>query len=126
MYKHRSIESNSTDVWPYRYGSYLIYEANNQTKNFKVATFINLTSQDASAVWPQYMYEAILKTASGREDLQFSIKNQPFPIKSKMRERQEEANGIFVCFVAGIALALIPASIVSRIVNEKQMGMHHM
>jgi hypothetical protein len=44
IYKHRGIESNSSDIWPYRYGSYLIYEANNLTKNFKVATFINLTS----------------------------------------------------------------------------------
>jgi ATP-binding cassette, subfamily A (ABC1), member 3 len=28
--------------------------------------------------------------------------------------------------VAGISLALIPASIVTRIVNEKELGMHHM
>ena len=72
------------------------------------------------------MYEAILKTASGRPDLHFEITNQPVPIKKQLRERQEEANGIFVCFVAGIALALIPASIVTRIVNEKELGMHHM
>lgn len=29
---------------PYRYGSYLIYEANNLTKTFKVSNFVNTTS----------------------------------------------------------------------------------
>lgn len=32
------------DMEPYRYGSYFIYEANNLTKQFKVASFLNLTS----------------------------------------------------------------------------------
>ena len=31
-------------VYPYRYGSYLFYEANNSTKKFKVANYLNLTS----------------------------------------------------------------------------------
>jgi hypothetical protein len=31
-------------VFPYRYGSFFIYEANNLTKQFKVAIFLNLTS----------------------------------------------------------------------------------
>lgn len=36
---------------PYRYGSYFIYEANNLTKQFKVATLLNLTSQDVTALY---------------------------------------------------------------------------
>lgn len=46
---------------PYRYGSYLIYEANNNTKQFKIVSFVNITSQDAPALYPQFMYESILK-----------------------------------------------------------------
>ena len=34
----------SDGVFPYRYGSYLIYQADNYTKQFKIANFINLTS----------------------------------------------------------------------------------
>ena len=45
---------------PYRYGSYFIYEANNLTKQFRVASLVNLTSQDATALFPQFMYESIL------------------------------------------------------------------
>lgn len=37
---------------PFRYGSYYILEANNKSKSFKTATFINTTSQDASAYFP--------------------------------------------------------------------------
>lgn len=32
------------DMEPYRYGSYFIYEANNLTKQFKVASWLNITS----------------------------------------------------------------------------------
>jgi hypothetical protein len=39
-------------VYPYRYGAYLFYEANNRTKKFKVANYVNLTSQDAVGVFP--------------------------------------------------------------------------
>ena len=49
------------DTMPYRYGSYLIYEANNNTKQFKIVSFVNITSQDAPALYPQFMYESILK-----------------------------------------------------------------
>jgi hypothetical protein len=46
---------------PYRYGSYFIYEANKANMTFKVANLLNITSQDVSAFFPQFMYEAILK-----------------------------------------------------------------
>lgn len=32
---------------------------------FKVASFLNLTSKDSSAYFPQFMYESILKEATG-------------------------------------------------------------
>jgi len=73
------------------------------------------------------MYEAIIKTAIGDPRLNFKVTNQPFPLSKKnFQEKEEGAPGIFVCFVAGIGLALIPASIVSRIVNENEKGLHHM
>lgn len=50
---------------PYRYGSYLIYQANNVTKNFKVINYVNTTSQDSGIAYPQFMYEAALRAATG-------------------------------------------------------------
>ena len=43
---------NDQKVYPYRYGSYYVYEANNKTKTFRVAAFVNTTSQDSVAMFP--------------------------------------------------------------------------
>lgn len=40
------------ELMPYRYGSYFFYKANNQSKQFFVSSFVNLTSQDVSAMYP--------------------------------------------------------------------------
>jgi len=87
---------------------------------------MNLTSQDVMALYPQYLYEAILKTATGRDDLKFKVTTAQFPLVKKQRDREETASGIFVAFVVGVGMALIPASIVSRVVHEKERGLYHM
>ena len=111
------------EIFPYRYGSYYIYEANNITNQFKVATWINITSNEVANFYPQYIYDAIIKSASGLEDLIFKTTNIPFPKAIRSKGHRADANGIFLAFVAGISFALIPASIISRIVHEKEIGL---
>lgn len=50
---------------PYRFGSYQIYEANSDTDQYRINSFMNLTSPDVTAYFPQFMYESVLKTATG-------------------------------------------------------------
>jgi len=38
------LKRTANDEQPYRYGSYYVLESNNRTKQFRVATFLNLTS----------------------------------------------------------------------------------
>jgi hypothetical protein len=71
----RDYVENPKDVYPYRYGSYYVYEANNYTKQFKVATLTNLTSQDVAVMFPQFIYESIIKLATGKKDLKFKVVN---------------------------------------------------
>lgn len=120
MYKD-SVKAH--EVFPYRYGSYYIYEANNATNQFKVATFINITSNEVANFYPQYVYDAILKCATGNKDFIFKTTNVPFPKAIRSVGHQADANGIFLAFVAGISFSLIPASIISRIVHEKEIGL---
>ena len=40
------------DYWPYSYGSYQIYKADNLTKTFDFNSFVNVTSQDSTAFFP--------------------------------------------------------------------------
>jgi len=65
---------------PYRYGSYLIYQANNITKNYKVVNYVNTTSQDVAIAYPQFMYEAVLRSATGKDHFQFKLVTKPYPI----------------------------------------------
>lgn len=123
----RRAESGGNDtVFPYRYGSYFVYEANNQTKQFKLATFLNATSQDGVALFPQFMYESVLKVAGGNPSLNYTVTSVPWPKNSRQRATEEAASGIFVNFVVGVAFSLIPASIVSRLVSAKEKGLYHM
>jgi len=71
---------------PYRFGSYLIYQANNITKNFKVVNYVNTTSQDVAIAYPQFMYEALLRTATGVDHFQFKLITKPFPILQKYKD----------------------------------------
>ena len=76
LYHNRDLNMSNPDsknIFPYRIGSYYIYEANNKTKQFKTSIFMNTTSQDVMALYPQYIYEAFLKTATGHDDLKFKV-----------------------------------------------------
>jgi len=50
----------------------------------------------------------------------------PFPVTEKLRMRQASANGIFIVFVVSIGFALIPASVISFILNEREKNLKHM
>ena len=50
----------------------------------------------------------------------------PFPKSARNPGIPNDANGIFVAFCVGISYALIPASIISRIVQEKERGLQHL
>ncbi len=73
---------------------------------------MNLTSQDVSALVPQFAYEAILKQATGNPNLKFKISTSSYPVSQKLKNRASTANGMFISFVLAIGFALIPTSII--------------
>lgn len=62
---------------PYRYGSYQMYVAENSATNhtFQFANFLNLTSPMVAGYYPQFMYESVIKTATGKS---FSLSTVPY------------------------------------------------
>ena len=76
VYEHRL----DGDPYPYRYGSYQVFRANRIANLYQIGVFINVTSQDVSALYSQYMYTAILRAATNTPDLEFNIVSRPFPI----------------------------------------------
>ena len=72
------------------------------------------------------MYESILKQATGNPNFKFKVVNAPFPVTQKLKDRAATANGIFIVFVLSIGFALIPASIISFILHEREKNLKHM
>lgn len=72
------------------------------------------------------MYEAILKQATGNPNFRYSVKTVSFPVTQRLKDRAAGANGIFIVFVVSIGFALIPAAVISFILNEREKNLKHM
>ena len=72
------------------------------------------------------MYQSILKLATGNPDYEFDVSTKAFPVTYNLSKRSAQVNGVFIVFVISIGFALIPASIISFIVYEKEKNLKHM
>ena len=50
---------------PFRYGSYYFPKLNYTSNQYQIVTFANTTSQDSNVAFAQFMYQAVLRKASG-------------------------------------------------------------
>lgn len=108
------------------FGSYLVYEANKLNQQYKVVTYVNTTSQDAAAAYPQFMYESILRTASGNPNFQFKFYTEPFPILQKYKDKDKVASNQALILVLAVGLSIIPASIIGGILYEREQKLKHL
>ena len=114
------------DPKPYRFGSYLVFEANYTDHHYKVINFVNTTSQDVAAAYPQFMYESILRTATGQSYFQFKLVTHPFPILEEYRDAERETSIISLLFVVAVGFSLIPATLIGQVMHERESGLKHM
>lgn len=47
---------NDAPLYPYSYGSFQLYHANKNDGLFTFTSFLNVTSQDSTAMMPHFMY----------------------------------------------------------------------
>ena len=81
---------------------------------------MNITSQDVTALYPQFMYTALLRAATGNEDLEFNVINAPFPIYQMFKDKEEAAKAVNFTFMVAVALALIPCAMIQFVLNERE------
>lgn len=79
---------NTKPLYPYRYGSYQIYQASKDDMRWAITTFLNITSQDVTSLYPQFMYQAVLRTANDDPDFNFALTTEPFPVFYVFKERE--------------------------------------
>jgi len=110
--------SQASPINPFRYGHYFFNSVDYTTNRYQVVTMANSTSQDAQAAYASFMYEAILRKATSASSLKFTTVNDPMPIVQIFKDRENGGNAFFMGFILGIALALVPTSIVGFLLNE--------
>jgi ATP-binding cassette subfamily A (ABC1) protein 3 len=121
VYEYRNVEP----LTPYRYGSYQVYQANKNNNQYQVNNFVNTTSQDVAALYPQFIYTSILRTALDDPDFTMDVTTTPFPILYQFMAREQTAKTLDYVFMLSIALALIPCVVVSFILNERENQLKH-
>jgi len=110
---------------PYFYCGYQVYECDLDKHQYKFYNFINMTNQDATGLYPQFMYEGILKLATGKEDLKFKVRNTPFPATKMIHERKSGTDAGTVTFISGVAYAMILTTICGQMVEERVSHLKH-
>lgn len=66
-----------------RYGTYEIYSADTTAQKYQFVTFINETAQDSANLFPQFMYESVMKVATKNSDFKFKTRLTPYtPMKA--------------------------------------------
>ena len=101
---------------PYQYGSYEIFQANNITQTYKFINYVNLTSQDSSVLYPQFMYESILKVANNDPEFEFKLTNKPYPILWERLKGVQVFDGGTIVFFSAIAYSLLCTVTISYLV----------
>ena len=116
---------NNDPLYPYRYGSYQIFSANKNQNLYQIVNYLNVTSQDVTAMFPQYMYQAILRVATGDENFNFDVTTTPYPIYQAFKDIEEAASAYDFVFMTAIALALSPCVMVQFILQERELQVKH-
>ena len=103
---------NEGDVYPYRYGSYQIYHANKNELLMQFVNYLNVTSQDVTGMFPQFMLQTMLRAMLDDPELIFDITLVPYPVYEVQKNQEEAARAYDFAFMTAIALALIPCVMV--------------
>lgn len=101
------------------YGSYEIYQADILSHNYKFVSYVNMTSSASSVFYPQFMYESILKTATGDPEFEFRTRSTPYPVNNELKKTSKAGDAGTIIFFSAIAYSIIITLIVSYLVVER-------
>lgn len=85
-----------------------------------------MTNAEAVAMYPQAMYESILKVALNDTSFEFKVRNSPYPITHVVTERKRVGNSMSVIFMTAVSFSMLVTSIVGHVVTERVEGFKHM
>jgi ATP-binding cassette, subfamily A (ABC1), member 3 len=116
--------AQTSPLEPFRYAHYYFHTLDYTNHQYKILSWGNSTSQDAIVASAHFMYQAVLKNSISNS-LVYKMVNDPMPIVQIYKDRDKGGNGFFIGFVMGIALALVPTSIMMFIMSERCTQLLH-
>jgi hypothetical protein len=70
-----------------------------------------MTNRDSAGLYPQYMYESILKAATNNTDFKFKIRSTPFPPSHEVLERKAGTDSGTLIFLTATTFAMLMTTI---------------
>ena len=113
------------DESPFRYGSILFDKLDSLSHDYILHLFLNISSQDSAVAFANFYSEGLIKMDSKDENMEVRIANSPLPLTFMTKNLENMKNGNTISFMLGIAFSLVPASIISFIVNERENNLKH-
>ena len=112
--------------YPYLYGSYQAFQINRKTQQYKFFTYVNLTCQDCGELFPQFMYESILKVATNDPEFKFKVRNTPYPMTERAKELKYGTDSSLMIFFALLGTCVLASIIMATTVRERVSQLKHM
>ena len=110
---------------PSRYGSIYAKSVDLTNQIYEFTIFANISSQDSAGAFMGIFAQTILRTALQKPGLRVAFANAPLPLPYATRNQEEAKNGGLVSSALVVAFALVPASIISFIVKEREDNLKH-
>eukprot|EP01022_Parablepharisma_sp_SALTPOND_P008914 TRINITY_DN1372_c0_g1_i1.p1 TRINITY_DN1372_c0_g1~~TRINITY_DN1372_c0_g1_i1.p1 ORF type:complete len:1416 (+),score=145.61 TRINITY_DN1372_c0_g1_i1:2023-6270(+) len=121
----REMESKIFSSASQPYGSLFISTLDKGQHQYKVAIFSNLKSQDSSVIYHNLVGESIIRFAANKPSLQIWTHTSPLPLTYKTKTLEKRKNGNALGQSVVLAFALVPASLITYLVKERQDQLKH-
>ena len=117
------IEQGSKE--PYIYGSYEMFQADNENHEYKFISYVNMTSPAGVITFPNFMYESILKVATEDPEFEFKTRSSPFPTTYEIKRRVATSDAGSIIFFSAIAYSIVITVTISYLVVERNTQLKH-
>ena len=84
-----------------------------------------MTNYDAVGLYPQFMYEAILKRAAKDKAFRFKVRSTPYPRTVEVQEVKDGADAGTICFVVALAYSALLTNTMGILVEERISRLKH-
>mmetsp|Transcript_6173 Transcript_6173/g.5554 ORF Transcript_6173/g.5554 Transcript_6173/m.5554 type:complete len:215 (-) Transcript_6173:1979-2623(-) len=113
------------EIDPYRKFSVFFKNIDNANHDYRYLTFIDTRAQDAAPFAVNKINQALLRYATGNDDIKLTMIANPFPLTPSWEQVENAIDGFAISLIYTIGMSFIPASIATFIVKERELNVKH-